>query len=145
MIGGGTELANGNVSAFTPSISGSAGAAAIPSLCDRGILGSTPTSGNPNCANVSNFPLTQPLLGNFGNSGRNQLRLDGLSHLDVGVYKNTLLNEKLNVQFRWETYNVFNHPSFSGFVNTLVASNFGTYTNTATAMRRMQFGLKFQF
>ena len=145
LIGGGTELANGNVSAFTPAPSGSAAAAAIPSPCDRGILGSPPTPGNPTCANVSNFPLTQPLLGTFGNSGRNQMRLDGLSNLDMGVYKNTRLNEKLTVQFRWETYNVFNHPNFSGFVNTLTAPNFGTYTNTATDQRKMQFALKFQF
>lgn len=145
MIGGGTELANGDVSVFTPSISGSAAAAAIPIPCDRGILGSPPTAGNPTCANVSNFPLTQPLLGTFGNSGRNHLRLEGLSKLDMGVYKNTRLNEKLTVQFRWETYNVFNHSNFSGFVNTLTAPNFGTYTSTATDPRKMQFALKVLF
>jgi hypothetical protein len=145
LIGGGTELANGNGSAFTPAASGSAAAAAIPGPCNRGILGSPPIPGNPTCANVSNFPLTQPLLGNFGSSGRNQMRLDGLCNLDMGVYKNTRLNEKLTVQFRWETYNVFNHSNFSGFVNTLTAPNFGTYTNTATDIRKMQFALKVLF
>ena len=111
-------------------------------LYKRETLGGTPpTAGNPTCANVSNFPLTQPLLGTFGNSGRNHLRLEGLSKLDMGVYKNTRLNEKLTVQFRWETYNVFNHSNFSGFVNTLTAPNFGTYTSTATDPRKMQFAL----
>jgi hypothetical protein len=145
LIGGGTELANGDALAFKPTSSGSAAAAAIPSPCDRGILGSPPTLGNPSCANVSNFPLTQPLLGNFGNSSRNQMRLDGLSNLDMGVYKNSRLNGNLTMQIRWEIYNVFNHPNFSGFVNTLTAPNFGTYTNTATGMRKMQFALKVLF
>ena len=145
LIGGGSDLANGNVSGFRPSPSGSASAAAIPSPCDRGILGSPPAPGNPTCDNVINFPLTQPLLGNFGSSGRNQMCLDGLSDLDIGVYKNTRMKGRLTVQLRWETYNIFNHPNFSGFVNTLTASNFGTYTKTATDMRKMQFALKLSF
>jgi hypothetical protein len=65
--------------------------------------------------------------------------------LDMGLYKDTKVTEKLTVQFRWETYNVFNHPNFSGFVNTLTSSAFGTYTATATSQRKMQFALKFLF
>ena len=139
LMGGGTELANGNAQLFQPAPSGSAAAAAIPAPCARGIML------NPTCSNSSGFPLTQPLLGNFGNSGRNQLRVAGLSDFDMGLYKNTRVNEKLTVQFRWETYNVFNHANFSGLVNTLTAPNFGTYTNTATPSRRMQFALKVLF
>ncbi len=69
--------------------------------------------GRPPAPTLVAFPLTQPLLGTFGNSGRDQLRLDGLSNVDMGIYKNTRVSEKVTVQFRWETYNLFNHPNFS--------------------------------
>ena len=142
LLGGGVEQANGDPKAFQPAPFGSAAAAAIPTLCARGV--GLDSSFNP-CTNTSGFPLTQPLLGNLGNSGRNQLRLNGLADVDLGVYKNTPLKENVALQFRWETYNLFNHPNFSGFINTLSASNFGTYTSTATSERKMQFGLKVIF
>jgi hypothetical protein len=48
----------------------------------------------------------------------------------------------MTIQFRWETYNLFNRANFSGFINTLTSPDFGTYTSTATGPRTMQFGLK---
>jgi len=42
-------------------------------------------------------------------------------------------------------FNVFNHPLFSRFVNTLSSSFFGLYQGTDIDSRRMQFGLKFLF
>lgn len=141
LIGGGAELANGDAGLFHPAVEGTAAAAIIPTPCSRGVN----TSGTSTCTDASGFPLTQPLLGTFGDSGRNRLRLDGLSDVDLGVYKNTRVNEKLTVQFRWETYNLFNHPNFSGFVNTLTSPIFGTYTSTSTNSRRMQFALKLMF
>jgi hypothetical protein len=141
LIGGGTELANGDAKLFHPVPAGSAAAANIPAPCARGVN----TSGTSTCTDTSGFPLTQPFLGTFGNSGRDQLRLAGLSDVDMGVYKDTRVNERLNVQFRWETYNLFNHPNFSGFVNTLTSPLFGTYTSTSTNSRRMQFAFKVMF
>ena len=144
LIGGGQgskELANGDAQAFHPVPFGTAAAANIPAPCARGVN----TSGTSTCTDTSGFPLTQPLLGTYGNSGRNQLRLDGLSNVDMGIYKDTRVNEKLTVQFRWETYNLFNHPNFSGFVNTLTSPIFGNYTSTSTDSRRMQFAFKVMF
>ena len=89
--------------------------------------------------------MTQPLLGNFGTSPRNSLRLDNLVNFDAGILKNTRLTEKVNFQFRWEMYNVFNHANFSGFQNTLTSAFFGTYTTTATDQRKMQASLKIIF
>ncbi len=142
LLGGGEDWANGDVQAFHPAPTGSPAAAAIPSLCARGV---GLTASNTICTNTSGFPLTQPLLGNLGDSGRNQLRLASLVDMDLGVYKDTRVRENVTVQFRWETYNLFNHPNFSGFVNTLTSPIFGTYTSTATGPRTMQFGLKVIF
>ncbi len=51
----------------------------------------------------------------------------------------------MNLQFRWEVYNVFNHFNPSGFVNVLTAPNFGTYTSGASNQRQMQYSLKILF
>ncbi len=142
LLGGGVDRANGNVQAFHPAPAGSAAAAAIPSLCARGV---GVTASDAICTDTSGFPLTQPLLGNLGNSSRNALRLASFADMDLGLYKDTRVRENLTVQFRWETYNLFNRPNFSGFVNTLSSPSFGTYTSTANGPRTMQFGLKVIF
>jgi hypothetical protein len=85
------------------------------------------------------------LLGNLGTSPRNLLRLAHYVDYDAGLLKDTKITEKLNLQFRWEVYNVFNHPNFSGFVNTLTSPSFGTYTSTASNERQMQYSLKILF
>jgi hypothetical protein len=135
--------ANGDPRLFTPAAQGSAAAKAIPGTCARGI-GNQPGTTTP-CTNTSNFALTQPLLGNFGNSSRNLLRLADYVDYDAGLLKDTKITERFNLQFRWEVYNLFNHPNFSGFINTLTAPNFGTYTTTASNSRQMQYSLKLSF
>jgi len=111
-------------------------------LCIRGVV-----TGNNNisCPNTSNFPLTQPLIGNFGNSARNALRLDGLFNTNAAVWKDTQIIERVKMQFRWEFYNLFNHPNMSGYINSLTSASFNTYTSTATDMRQMQAAIKFIF
>jgi len=97
------------------------------------------------CTNTLNFPLTQPLLGNAGNSGRNQLYLSGLQNLDLALSKSTKITEGTNLTLRWEVFNVLNHGNFSQFDNTLTSTTFGTYQGTATNQRQMQVGAKFIF
>jgi hypothetical protein len=136
--------ANGDPRQFHPVPTGSPAALAIPgststgpSICTRGV--------GIGCVDTSGFPLTQPLLGNLGTSSRNLLRLADFADYDAGLLKDTKITEKLNLQFRWEVYNVFNHPNFSGFVNTLTSPQFGTYTSTASNERQMQYSLKILF
>jgi hypothetical protein len=135
--------ANGDPTFFQPAPIGGLAASAIPGTCARGI-GNVPGTTTP-CVNTSNFPLTQPFLGNFGTSPRNSLRLANFWDYDAGLLKDTKITEKMNLQFRWEVYNVFNHPNFSGFVNVLTSPNFGTYTSTASNQRQMQYSLKLLF
>ncbi len=142
MLGGGTERANGSPAGFQPAPFGGAGAAAIPAPCARGVNAIATLTP---CTDTSGFPLTQPLLGTLGTSGRNQLRLDGINDLDLALFKNTRVTERLTAQVRWEVYNVLNVPNFGGFVNTLTSSTFGTYTATATSQRKMQLAVKFLF
>ena len=111
--------------------------------CARGV--NSNTASNLSCPNTLNFPLTQPLLGNSGNSGRNQLYLDGFQNLDMAISKDNKITERTSLLLRWEVFNVLNHGNFSNFDNTLTSATFGTYQGTASNMRQMQVAAKFVF
>ena len=53
--------------------------------------------------------------------------------------------EGLNVEFRTEFFNAFNHPSFNQPNKFLDATAFGTITSTLLENRQIQFGLKIKF
>jgi len=137
LLGGLTAVlrANGDVHALDVG-------AGAPALCARGVVsGNAATS----CPNTSNFPLVQPFLGNLGDSPRNGRRLDDFFNVDASVWKDTPITERVKMQFRWEFYNLFNHPNMSGYVNQLTSSVFNTYQSTATDMRQMQAAIRFVF
>src|SRR5205085_1834403 len=48
----------------------------------------------------------------FGSAGRNILRTDALQNVDVSLFREDKWGEKLKSQFRLETFNLFNHPTF---------------------------------
>jgi hypothetical protein len=146
--------ANGDPTQLHPVPLGSPAAASIPIPCARGagnqqVPDPTDPTGKRRititCNNTSGYFLTQPFLGNLGTSPRNLLRLAHFTDYDAGLLKDTKITEKMNLQFRWEVYNVFNHANFTGFVNTLTSPNFGTYTSTGSNERQMQYSLKVTF
>ena len=94
--------------------------------------------------NTGAFVL-QPIY-QFGNAARNSVPGPAGFMLDSNVQKNfRLLKEGHELQFRWESYNLLNHPVW-GFPNSNLSSpNFGRITSTATNMRQMQFALKLVF
>src|SRR5215472_7819260 len=49
----------------------------------------------------------------FGNLGRNAFVGPDFRNFDFSVAKDTKLNEHLNMQFRVDIFNLFNHPNFS--------------------------------
>jgi hypothetical protein len=49
----------------------------------------------------------------FGNEGRNSLLGPNFRQFDFSIYKNTRLGEHLNMELRFEAYNLFNHPNFA--------------------------------
>jgi carboxypeptidase family protein len=103
-------------------------------------------AGSPAAAlNAANNPFSQPLLGNFGTTPRNALRLGNITDFDWGLFKTTKLTERYTFQLRWELYNVLNRANFGLLNNTFTSPIFGTYTTTATDSRRMQLGLKVLF
>ncbi len=99
----------------------------------------------PISAYAASLGLSQPLIGNYGNLGRNVARLNGQSTFDWSFYKNTLIKERFNLQFRAEMYNIFNTPTFQQVNRTFTSPSFGQYTDTALDSRNMQMGLRLTF
>lgn len=55
----------------------------------------------------------QPGTRHYGNLGRNSLIGPHFRQFDFTLFKNTHLTEKLNMELRFEAYNIFNHPNFA--------------------------------
>ena len=91
-----------------------------------------------------------PVAG-FGNLGRNVVIGPGFSNTDFSIIKNTMLSEKIRVQFRAEFFDLFNHPNFGQPGNVVGGPNFGRIVNTrfptgeSGTSRQVQFALKLLF
>jgi Carboxypeptidase regulatory-like domain len=93
--------------------------------------------------------FVQPLPGTYGNVGRNVLTGPGLVETDLALAKNFRFSERLNLQFRSEFFNVFNHTNFNAPNPVVYAAatggpspTAGVITATSTTSRQIQFGLK---
>jgi hypothetical protein len=109
----------------------------------------TVVTGNPNqWFNPNAFIL--PVAGTWGSLGRGVYNGPGLAEVDLSLFKNIPITEKVRLQFRAEFFNVQNRPNF-GTPNAIVFSNgsvspsAGLITNTVTSSRQIQFGLKLMF
>ncbi len=80
-----------------------------------------------------------------GTASRNSLRGPGQFVANWSLAKSFAITEKRLVEFRWETFNAFNHPNLSNPSSTIDVSGAGQITSTSTAMRQMQFGLHLSF
>ena len=92
--------------------------------------------------NTSAFAF--PAFGSFGNAGRNILDGPGFQNVNVSLMKTTSLKEGLDLQFRAEAFNLFNHPNFDLPDNFLGSPTFGRILS-AQSPRHIQFGLKLLF
>jgi hypothetical protein len=88
----------------------------------------------------------------LGNAGRNVLIGPGLLNLDFSLIKETKINERLNLEFRAEAFNIINHANFNSPIdNSTLFNADGTPTNTPGLIdsvapgREIQFGLKLAF
>lgn len=83
--------------------------------------------------------------GTYGTVGRSTGVGPGLMDWDTSLLKDFRIREGQTLQFRFEVFNVLNHPNWgfpdSGFSNTA----FGQIASTRTSMRQLQFALKYLF
>jgi hypothetical protein len=95
--------------------------------------------------NTADF--SQPPTYTFGNVARTlpNIRAPGLRNLDFSLFKNFAITEKWTVEFRAESFNLFNTPQFSGPNTSVTSSSFGVITSQANAPRQNQLALKILF
>jgi hypothetical protein len=96
--------------------------------------------------NTASFQPNQPFT--FGSLGRNILIGPSFFNLDSSLMKEAtpfkVKDQPVLTQFRWEFFNILNHPNF-GFPGSAYGTpTFGQLTNASTG-RKMQVGLKFIF
>jgi hypothetical protein len=103
---------------------------------------------------------TEAPAGSYGNVGRNTIIGPGVIGFDAEVHKQFRMpyKEGHTLQFRFEAFNVMNHPNWgmpslnilsgavqAGKASTIAHQNFGVVTSTQGAMRQIQLGLKYSF
>jgi hypothetical protein len=96
--------------------------------------------------------FSQPAVGTIGNAARTNIRLPGITNWDLTAYKNFRIKERVQMQFRAEFYNAFNHTQYSAADSTArfdaqgkqVNTQFGQITATRPA-RRIQLALRIAF
>ncbi len=126
--------------------------------CDKNVGGSALSKERATWFNTSCFSAPSGSLNGdintpinpwtFGNEPRVDatLRQQGVVNFDFAVFKRTSIMERLNVEFRAEIFDLFNHPQFGPPNGTSNSPTFGVVTNTVNnTFRIVQFGLKFIF
>jgi hypothetical protein len=74
--------------------------------------------------------FTPAPAGQQGDFGRNVLRGFGAWQADLALQRQFPVTEKLNLRFRAEFFNIFNHPNFGSPNNTIGSPLFGQSTQT---------------
>jgi hypothetical protein len=105
---------------------------------------------NPNAFTLATSSL--------GDAPRNFARGLGAWQMDMAVRRDFPIHERLKLQFRAETFNIFNHPNFGQVSGNFGAGKFGQFTSTLAnslgvlsplyqmgGPRSMQFALKLVF
>ena len=77
--------------------------------------------------------------------GATRIQQPGINNWDIGLFKNFRIPRRFNAQFRWETFNTWNHTQFGSANTNTQSPTFGAITSTRVGPRRMQFGLRATF
>ena len=116
----------------------------------------TGTTSRPNQIGTVHYPKTlnnwfdasafvNPPPYTYGDAGRNSLIGPGRTNFDLALMKKFPIRETMNLQFRFEAFNIFNHPQF-GYPNPNVGnSQVGQITSIVGNPRNLQASLHFEF
>jgi outer membrane receptor protein involved in Fe transport len=89
--------------------------------------------------------FTAPAPYTFGNAGRDTIPGPGNNIFDISLNRRFKLRETRTIEFRAESFNVFNHPNWGIPLNNPDFGPFFGRIHTTGAPRRMQFALRYDF
>ena len=121
-----------------------------PDLVPGQSIYGTPKTIN-NWFNINAFAV--PAVGTWGSLGRNAGRGPGYYEIDTALEKSTVLTERLNLKFRAEAFNLFNHPIYGdpdsdisdGAAFGHITSELNTGPTGLGSSRKLQFMLRLEF
>jgi hypothetical protein len=116
-----------------------------PSLAPGASLDDLKTHGNDVTTGYFNRSALASPGGGFGNLARNSLRGPRQMRFDLALSKETRLTERLNLELRFEGFNVFNNVNFALPSGDISDSEFGQITNTVGGPRTLQIGARIRF
>jgi hypothetical protein len=100
-------------------------------------------------------PFALPTAGglHFGNMGRNSVVGPDFKNLDFSITKVTKITERVSHEFRFEAFDIFNHPNLGnpGLTAQVGSTSFGVIRSTrfptgdSGSARQLQFGMKLIF
>ncbi len=127
---------------FTPQYNGPSADQGYATLPNRICSGAISNPSINNWFNTACF--VQPPTGVFGDSGRNFLTGPKLVVINLSLSRNFKITDTQKLQFRWEVFNVPNHPNLATPNVYLDEANVSTITS-AKDPRVMQLGAKYEF
>jgi len=89
--------------------------------------------------------FSAPATATFGNVGRDILSGPGLVNLDLSLFRNFSITERMKMEFRFESFNFTNTPHFNNPGTVFGNPDFGQVTTALPDQRVVQFGLKLSF
>ncbi len=91
--------------------------------------------------------FAQPADFTFGSAAArlDSVRNPGMNNINLTLSKDFAVTESVKVQFRASSYNLMNHPVFSGPNTTFGDASFGRVFNQANLSRQTEFALKIVF
>jgi hypothetical protein len=81
----------------------------------------------------------------FGTSSNGSVRGPGFWTADTSAFKDFRLFEEHTFNFRFDAFNVFNHPSYTNPDTSITDSTFGQAIGVRSTERRIQLSAKYSF
>jgi hypothetical protein len=94
--------------------------------------------------NTAAFVDVDPANLRPGNARPGSIKGPGIQRYDLSLFKNMKLTEAVGMQFRLESFNIFNHTNFQDIDTNLFSGTFGQVVGTHNP-RIVQLGLKLNF
>ena len=122
-------------------------AVATPGTSGSGCLNTAAPTAELNANGCTRGPWSRPAAGIFGNVARDSFFGPHIFNIDTSLTKNFHVTEKVNAQFRIESFNTFNHVNLAQPNATVDSPTAGQITGILglAQMRKWQFALRLNF